>query len=477
MYHRSMKKYIVLFFICLPFLASASFDKDLYYGIQGDSQVKELQEFLTDQGLYSGPITGNFFSLTLIAVKKFQTAKYILPVSGYFGPLTRGKANAVLSAEGVSSNSINTESEATASLPMEIPKTANDLISTLMAQIVALQKQLDALMAKQAVPEIASQQSSAPTQVLPSNPDLKYAVIYVYESADTYNPNWHDIKKSFDKVSAALESLSGGKHKAEFDILGEKKINDYCWNPATLMGYKTTGGLKFYAVVPGSQFSINSGVWAGSVADVSTTCPHCKVSQVKDDVSVENTCANKIPNFAYDEGGFGAMKQRLLQELTTNPGQYDDTMIVFGRLGPAVYDANYTEYRCKTSGAGPILAFSNFATSEYVLDNPNPIINCAKYATLPPPAIRAEYENINWKVVLHEILHHFGAVDVYQTGLNLGVTSQYGQALSVDPNVQESIMGNQHKPCQDLADKGVLCTLDQLDQIYLDTYNRKLMGW
>ena len=109
-------------------MVSASFEKDLYYGMLGNSQVKELQEFLTDQGLYSGPITGNFFSLTLSAVKKFQTAKSISPQFGYFGPLSRRKANAAISVK--------------------------------------------------AALEIAHQKSSTPTQVLPSNPDLKYAPIY-----------------------------------------------------------------------------------------------------------------------------------------------------------------------------------------------------------------------------------------------------------------------------------------------------------
>lgn len=83
--------------LLLPSVSSAAvFDKNLYYGIQKSADVSALQEFLTENGNYSGPITGNFFSLTLAAVKRFQTANNIKPVSGYFGILSRGVANSLL---------------------------------------------------------------------------------------------------------------------------------------------------------------------------------------------------------------------------------------------------------------------------------------------------------------------------------------------------------------------------------------------
>ena len=84
----------VLLFPAVSF--AAPFERNLYYGLQNDSGVLALQEFLTDQGVYTGPITGNFFTLTLQAVKRFQTANSIAPVSGYFGVLSRGVANTLL---------------------------------------------------------------------------------------------------------------------------------------------------------------------------------------------------------------------------------------------------------------------------------------------------------------------------------------------------------------------------------------------
>jgi peptidoglycan hydrolase-like protein with peptidoglycan-binding domain len=100
-----MKKVLIALAMVLlsPAFAHAAFDSDLKYGSTG-SKVLELQEFLAAQGVYSGPITGNFYSLTLAGVKAFQEKHNVSPVSGYFGPLTRGVANDLLAVELEASN-------------------------------------------------------------------------------------------------------------------------------------------------------------------------------------------------------------------------------------------------------------------------------------------------------------------------------------------------------------------------------------
>ena len=95
-----MKKllYIALFLsLILPSISSASFDVNLKYGSKGEA-VKELQDFLIDQGYLTGQSNGSFFSLTLKAVKAFQGANN-LPKSGYFGMASRAKANEILVAD------------------------------------------------------------------------------------------------------------------------------------------------------------------------------------------------------------------------------------------------------------------------------------------------------------------------------------------------------------------------------------------
>lgn len=91
-------KYILLglAFLIPSVSFAATFNNNLFYGMQNSSDVTQLQEFLTAQGDYSGPITGNFYSLTLAGVKAFQIQNSIQPVSGYFGILSRGVANTLL---------------------------------------------------------------------------------------------------------------------------------------------------------------------------------------------------------------------------------------------------------------------------------------------------------------------------------------------------------------------------------------------
>lgn len=105
-YNRDMKKAIfvaVLLSLLGPSLALADFNTSLKYGSKGDS-VREVQEFLIDQGDMQGPATGNFYSLTLAAVKKFQTSQSVQPVSGFWGPLTRAAAQSILDGELQESN-------------------------------------------------------------------------------------------------------------------------------------------------------------------------------------------------------------------------------------------------------------------------------------------------------------------------------------------------------------------------------------
>ncbi len=77
------------------------FNKNLFFGMTNDSDVTALQESLTKLGMYSGPVTGNFFWLTKTAVMNFQSvyaAEVLKPAgfdkpTGYVGTFTRAKLN------------------------------------------------------------------------------------------------------------------------------------------------------------------------------------------------------------------------------------------------------------------------------------------------------------------------------------------------------------------------------------------------
>ena len=80
-------------------ISCQKFENDLYYGIMGNSEVRCLQEFLKSRGLEiypEGIVSGNYLSLTVEAVKRYQASKEIIQ-TGYFGPLTRAAANKELS--------------------------------------------------------------------------------------------------------------------------------------------------------------------------------------------------------------------------------------------------------------------------------------------------------------------------------------------------------------------------------------------
>lgn len=99
-----MKKIIfvlTLSLFLLPLFAGASFSHDLYYGMTNNSDVKDLQTFLSGKGFFSGQSTGNFFSLTMAAVKKYQASKNII-TTGRVGPLTRQAVNNDLAGAGSS---------------------------------------------------------------------------------------------------------------------------------------------------------------------------------------------------------------------------------------------------------------------------------------------------------------------------------------------------------------------------------------
>lgn len=158
-----MKKlFLLLILLFFPFLVSAqTFERNLYFGLRNDADVTKLQEFLTDEGVYTGPITGNFFSLTLKAVKDFQTRESITPAAGYFGPITRAKANETLTAQiGASNEQAIAE---TGSLPTqpETPKTTNDVVNSLQGQIALLLQQITLLQQQLTAQQTTQQEVAA----------------------------------------------------------------------------------------------------------------------------------------------------------------------------------------------------------------------------------------------------------------------------------------------------------------------------
>jgi peptidoglycan hydrolase-like protein with peptidoglycan-binding domain len=150
---------VLLSLTIAPISASASaFDFDLYYGIRESADVSRLQEFLTEQEVYTGPITGNFYSLTLRGVKDFQTKLGITPAFGYFGPITRASANEIIDAQVSESDEQAISEIGTTPIVPEPPKNLDNINESLLEQIALLSSQL-ALLQLQLNAQQATQES------------------------------------------------------------------------------------------------------------------------------------------------------------------------------------------------------------------------------------------------------------------------------------------------------------------------------
>lgn len=180
-----MKKLIAILILLLsPVFAYASIDNNLYYGLQNNSDVRQLQEFLIDKGYLSGNSTGNFFSLTLNAVKQYQKSQKITQ-SGYVGTLTRQAINAELAANLQGSNQQAVSETGTTPPTPTPPATTNDVIATLQAQIALLTQQLQAMQAQQTT----TQQLQQSVQQIQQNTQ-QIAQNTQQTSQNICTPNW-----------------------------------------------------------------------------------------------------------------------------------------------------------------------------------------------------------------------------------------------------------------------------------------------
>ena len=142
MYKKWFFSVVLALFTVVPSMAAASFDHNLYYGLINDSDVMTLQTFLTEQGVYTGLVNGNFFSQTKKAVIDFQTQENILPAHGYFGRKTRIAANAILDKQdpsipatvsGVTSSTTSVSPDEVKSFPS---KSTEPTLDTVVAELV-----------------------------------------------------------------------------------------------------------------------------------------------------------------------------------------------------------------------------------------------------------------------------------------------------------------------------------------------------
>lgn len=231
-----MKKYLLVvigLLLAVP-VSAAEFETNLRYGARSP-EVTKLQEFLQDEGLYTGPLSGNFYSLTLKAVKTFQTREAISPASGYFGPLTRTRANAIIDSQLVESNN------EVGSEPIVFSKTTDDVVNSLQQQYQAMEENnrllVEQLARQQTIINRVQEQNTIldtirqnTTPVVESSPIARIEAPYRWEQINLWpnirggyrnfyvhrpNSNWqvfiNDVEVNFEGNSGYIINLSSGR--------------------------------------------------------------------------------------------------------------------------------------------------------------------------------------------------------------------------------------------------------------------------
>ncbi len=205
--------------------AETLFTRNLYFGISNDPEVTQLQNFLTEQGFYSGPVTGNFFSLTLEGVKRFQQNYGITPVAGYFGPITRTKANEILSSQ---SGGIKGQ-----------PTGQTGVVGSVQSQLDALLQQLLLLQQQLQTATSGSASSTSPDITPPVISNVKVSYLGSYSAAVSWDTDeltksvlYYDTSNDF--LSAKSVNIESFQKSHGYVISGlVKGIKYYCKIEAT----------------------------------------------------------------------------------------------------------------------------------------------------------------------------------------------------------------------------------------------------
>ncbi|MCX7589800.1 MAG: hypothetical protein N2Z85_02580 [Patescibacteria group bacterium] len=169
----------------------------------------------------------------------------------------------------------------------------------------------------------------------------------------------------------------------------------------------------------------------------------------------------------------------LLRELNKqfNFLNYDYRIIILGKAGPIIPQIGEKEkyFFDNYMTAGDIMGYYYTGTNGVIVMTENGLkipsyyrIGELGFARMP-----------GWQQIIHEILHSFGAVDVYESGFNFHqINNARLDALKLEPEseVDKSIMSNGWGGYCNKYFKIFSCQPEDVEKIYLDKYNRIKLG-
>lgn len=314
----------------------------------------------------------------------------------------------------------------------------------------------------------------------------KIGIVYISESNETYNTNWRiDLYPNKSKIENALNDIFSKKgEKFIVDFVGEFRANNLCWNPNRIAfiqefaDYPNSLENGWYINMPGGEISQGAGnyiclpkyrktLW--SDCD-STRCEEFNHPDFPDSQCFRVKCEQKsfplsLQNLSWIDPLLNNLKSNNL-----DLSNYDYKVIVLGKAGPIIPQTGEKEkqYLCKTMTTGDIMGYASdvIVMAENGLEIPSyyKCPNCIRFA-MP-----------GWQQIVHEILHKFGAVDVYEFDWQENPSREEALKLELESEVDKSIMANGWYGYCNKYGTIYSCIAGDLEKIYIDKYNKIKLG-
>ncbi|MDI6602570.1 MAG: hypothetical protein QME57_00415 [Patescibacteria group bacterium] len=316
----------------------------------------------------------------------------------------------------------------------------------------------------------------------------KIGIVYVSESDQTYNPNWRtELYFNKSKIENGLNNIFSKKGiKFVVDFMGEFRANNLCWNPRRIAFIqefiKYPGSLEkgWYTQMPGSELSEGVGNYICNPKDRKTLwsdCPPARCEEFNhpdfpDSQCFRVKCDQKFFTLSLQNPTWIDPLLNNLEANNFNFSNYDYKVIILGKAGPNIPQIGEKEkyHFCRAMTVGDIMGYTSSSNLIVMTENGLRIpsyYKCPDFTKLAMPG---------WQQIIHEILHTFGAVDVYEFDWQKNPSREEALKLELEVEVEKSIMANGWFGYCNKHQATYSCKPEDLEKIYLDKYNRIKLG-
>lgn len=318
----------------------------------------------------------------------------------------------------------------------------------------------------------------------------KIGIVYVSESNQTYNSNWRtDLYFNKSKIENGLNNIFSKKGtKFIVDFLGEFRENNLCWNPSRIAFIQESreGIPPSYYRMPGSELSQGVGdyiclghydYWTTKWSDCSPDrCEKFNNPSLPNQPCFRINCGQKtfalsLQNLTWIDPLLGDLREQF------DFSNYDYKVIVLGKAGPIIPQTGEKEkyYFDNVMTTGDIMGYYYGGSGEVIVMVENGL-RIPSYYHKTGEVIFTKFFMPGWQQIIHEILHGFGAVDVYEFDWQKNPARVEALKLESESEVDKSIMANGWPTYCSKYQATFSCGPEDTEKIYLDKYNRIKLG-